>query len=171
MEEGKASSERGVYEIRNSVWKNSVLFIICFAFASATPMILSGRSGVDWLGVAGGLLFGAGTIVFGFRAFDRRIKVYADNRVIHDLRNRFGAIAWRDIRSVKVWAVKGNTYLTLYFRDPAKWMQLSSRWTQWLIRATKIKFSTTVSLQNTDVNEASFRQFVDERMAEQLATS
>ncbi|WP_130620889.1 STM3941 family protein [Dyella amyloliquefaciens] len=159
------NTERAVYEIRYSVWKNVAVFILCLGLDLAALLVLLSPSHRDWPSVAGALFFGAGAALFGFRAFGRRIKIYADSQGIQDFRNRYGAIAWSEIGSVTTRTVKGITYLTLYFRNSAKWLQRSPSWTQWIVTKTKMKMSATISLQNTDVDERQFVRFVDARVA------
>lgn len=171
MEEKWANAKGVAYEIRNSLWKNMALFVLSLGLDMAALVALLGPSHSDWPSIAGAIFFGAGVILFGFRAFDRRIKIYADNYGIRDFRTSFGTIAWNEIDSVATRTVKGNTFLTLYFRNPKKWLGLSSRWTQWIVSKTKMKFGASISLQNTDVDEQEFLRFIDAKIAAWPATT
>lgn len=171
MEENLGNTEHAIYEIRNSVWKNVALFILCLGLDLAALLVLLGPSHRDWPSVAGALFFGAGVALFGFKAFDRRVKVYADRDGIQDFRTSFGEIAWSEIDSVTARTIKGITYLTLYFRYPTKWLSRSSRWTQWIVRKTRMKFGASISLQNTDVDEQQFIRFINANVAASSKTS
>lgn len=169
--EGKLSNtEHAIYEIRNSVWKNLAVFVLCLGLSLAGVLVLLGPSHRDWPSVAGALFFGAGAVLFGFKTFDRRVKVYADRDGIQDFRTSFGEIAWSEIDSITARTIKGNTNLTLYFRHPAKWLPRSSRLTQWIVSKTKMKFGASVSLQNTDVDEQQFIRFIDGQVASSAKT-
>jgi hypothetical protein len=161
----KSGSTACVYEIRNSVWKNLALFILCLFLDLAALLVLMMPAHRDWSSLGGALFFGLGVVLFGYKLFDRRIKIHADNQGIQDYRTRFGRIAWSEFDSATARTVKGNTYLTLHFRNPAHWLQLSSRWTQWLVSKTRMKFGASISLQNTDVDEQQFVRFIGERIA------
>ena len=168
MEEKFANTEHAIYEIRNSVWKNLALFILSLGLSLAAVLVLLIPSHGDWPSVAGALFFGAGVALFGFKTFDRRVKVYADRDGIQDFRTSFGEIAWSEIDSIAARTFKGNTNLTLYFRHPAKWLPRSSRLTQWIVSKTKMKFGASISLQNTDVDEQQFMRFIDRKVAGSL---
>jgi hypothetical protein len=115
--------------------------------------------------ILGVLFFTAGTFLFGGRAMDTGIKVRADGQGIEDFRNPYGLIKWGEIQSIRAWSVKGNYYVTLNLRNPEKWLSMSSRWTRWLGKRTKMKFGITISLQNMAVNEQEFTRFISGRIA------
>ena len=171
MEENFSNARCVPYEVRKSVWKNTALFVLFLGLDLAALLVLLGPSHRDWLSVTGALFFGAGVVLFGFKAFDRRIKIYADNHGIRDFRNSFGMIAWNEIDCVAARTVKGNTFLTLYFRSPSKWLGISSHWTQWIVSKTNMKFGASMSLQNMDVDEQQFLRFIDAKIAASPATS
>ena len=164
MEDRSGNDGGAFYEIRNSVWKNMALFVLCLGLDLAALLVLLLPSHRDWPSVAGAIFFGVGVVLFGFKTFDRRIKISADGHGIQDFRTSFGAIAWSEIQSLTARTVKGNVYLTLYFRNPAKWLPLASRWTQWLVSKTRVKFGVSMSLHNTDVDDQQFVRFIDSKI-------
>lgn len=169
MSESLKEDENESYEIHNSIWKNMALFVICLGMSFAGLLALLWTSHGSWAAGAT-IFFGACASLFGFKTFDRRTKIYADSRGIQDFRTDYGVITWSEIDSLSTMTVKGNFYLTLYFRNPDKWLPLSSHWVQWLVRQAKMKFGASISLQNTDVDERQFIRFIDARIAGSSST-
>ncbi|WP_233840457.1 STM3941 family protein [Dyella sp. 2HG41-7] len=130
-----------VFELRNSLWRNAVLFAICMAF---TLPVLVLRVWDIWYCA---VLFGLASILFGYRTFDRRVKVLIDERGIQDFRSkRYGLIAWQDLRSFEFTQLKGNYFLYCMPRDAEKFHHPSTKLGKWLEQ--KAGFKIMVSLQN-----------------------
>ncbi|HUA80562.1 MAG TPA: STM3941 family protein [Dyella sp.] len=146
------------FELRHSLWRNAVLFALCLAFT--LPILLSHMWNI-WYGA---LFFGLGSVLFGHRTFDRRVKVRIDERGIRDFRSsRWGLIAWEDIQSFEFTQIKGNYYLYCVPRDPAKFHRPSTKLGQWIER--KAGFKMAVSLQNMAVDIAALSAFMRQMIA------
>ena len=151
------------FELRNSMWRNAVLFVLCLGFA--LPIFLLQIWHI-WYGL---ILFGGGAIMFGYKTFDRRVKVVINEHGIQDFRSRkYGLVPWRDICSFEFTEVKGNYFLYYLPRDPARFHQPSSRLGQWLDQ--KIKFGIQVSLQNMVVNIGELSAFMTKMIAAHAPT-
>ncbi|MFK2892846.1 STM3941 family protein [Dyella flagellata] len=146
------------FELRNSLWRNAVLFALCLGLF--VPGLLLQMWQI-WYGL---ILFGGGTILFGYRTFDRRVKVVIDERGIQDFRSRkYGLVPWGDVASFEFTNVKGNYYLYYFPRDPSKFHQPSSKVGKWLDK--KIKFRVQVSLQNMSVDIGGLSMFMKKMIA------
>ena len=76
------------FELRNSVWRNGSLFVLCLGF-TLPIFLLPNMRDIWW----GGVLFGLVAILFGYQTFDRRVKVVIDEKGIQDFRNdKYGLI-------------------------------------------------------------------------------
>lgn len=150
----------------NSWWRNFVLTLISAPFFLAP--LLSGFNDIfhdKWL-FLGFIMFGFGTIIFGFRFLDRRVKVEISEMGVHDYRTRYGNIPWSEISDYRLWSVKGNDYITLTLRSPQLWIKRANAFTRVIASCIgKNKFKITISLQNMAVNEASLTSFMTEMVA------
>jgi hypothetical protein len=141
------------FELRNSPWRNAVLFVLCLGLAMPALLL---RTQDMW---AGGAFFGLAALLFGYKTFDRRIKVVIDENGIRDFRsNRYGLVPWKDIRRFEFAQLKGNYYLHYFPRDPERFHRPSSKAGAWL--DTKIPFRVVVSLQNMSVDVSELAAFM-----------
>lgn len=163
--------ERSSYVIRHSLWRNLVPAIIFLAVSSVTLLNAWERSHQDGTLVAILVFFGVVGFACAFSAFDRRIKISADHQGIQDFRSNYGLIAWSDIESVKTRVVRRGCHMTIYFRDPGKWLPRAPRWTQWMVSTIGMKFVASISLTNMDMDRRQFTRFVDRKIAESLGAS
>jgi len=147
------------FVLYNSVWQNLVMTLLCSLFF--IPSIAFGFIvNADVWSRCFVASMGFGTVLFGFRLFDRRSKIIVNESGLLDNRSRYGLLPWAEITGFKMWAVKGNLFITLSLRDPEKWISRSGALTRLFacIRG-KNKFSVTVSLQNMTFDETALRSF------------
>lgn len=150
----------------NSWWRNLALTLISAPFFLAPLLVGFNDIFQDkWL-LLGFIMFGFGTIVFGFRFLDRRIKVKISELGVHDYRTRYGNIPWSEISQYRLWSVKGNDYITLTLRSPQLWITRANALSRVIFGVMgKNKFKITISLQNMAVNEASLTSFMTKMVA------
>jgi hypothetical protein len=147
----------------NSWWRNLALTLISAPFALA-PILLGYSQFIHdkWM-LLGSIMFGFGTILFGYRFLDRRIKVKIDSAGVNDYRTSYGLIPWQEIASYRLWSVKGNDYITLNPKSPQVWLRRANAFVRSVSGFIGVrKFSITVSLQNMAVNEVSLIDFMNE---------
>jgi hypothetical protein len=100
----------------NSLWKNSILALICALFVLAG--LASGLATKTPWGIA---FFGLGTLLFGYRTFDRRPRVVVNDRGINDLRNSVGIIQWSEMTDARFSPGSRTAFIFVTVREPNQW--------------------------------------------------
>jgi hypothetical protein len=151
--QGEPMNQR--FELRNSLWRNAVLFVISLGFT--LPILLLNLREMWW----GAVFFGLGAILFGYRTFDRRVKVVVDENGIQDTRtDRYGLIRWQDIRRFEFTRIKGNYFLNIFPRHADGFPRRSSKAGAWLDKKIPTRLAAVVSLQNMDVDVSELGPFI-----------
>lgn len=151
----------------NSWWRNLALMVL-FALV-AVPSLLVGffvifrdNALLVGFGTFGfGTLMLAGTIMSGFRVFDRRPRVKIDADGVRDYRTRYGNIPWSEISDLRLSSVKGNDVVTLTLRSPEQWIARANAISRFITSLMGSKrFRITIWLANMDVNGEELRAFM-----------
>jgi hypothetical protein len=148
------------FELRNSLRRNAVPFATCLILP---VLVLLFRMWDIW---GGAVFFGLGAILFGYRTFDRRIRVIVDESGIQDFRiNKYGLISWRDVGRFEFDKFTGNYFLNIYPRDARGFHRRSSKAGMWLDEKIPARLAVVVSLRNMDVDVSELGPFIGKMIA------
>jgi len=105
-----------VIEIRNSRFKSTILFLACFLFVACSIWLLkidpsniwgsfvqnikSHEKG--WIFVINIIFFGAGSLIFVWRFFDRRVQLRITRKGLYSRVGRQKTASWADITGINV---------------------------------------------------------------------
>jgi hypothetical protein len=155
--------------VRYSVWKNGVLAAICIGFVLAWLITLGAHSQQSKMLWGGGLFFGLGAALFGYRTFDRRPRLIVDKNGINAPCASIGFIPWSEIRETRIRYLGKVDTIQVIPNDPDAWLGklslLQRVFWGWFPKSKIIRFQ----LQNMDVPTGAIADFVSSVPAAKFA--
>jgi len=147
--------------VRYSAWKNGVLTAICIGFVLAWLITLGAHSQQSKTLWCGGLFFGLGAALFGYRTFDRRPRLIVDENGINAPLASIGFVPWSEIRETRIRYLGKVDTIQVIPNDPEAWMgklsPVQRMFWGWFPKSRIIRFQ----LQNMDVPTSAIADLVN----------
>jgi hypothetical protein len=157
----------------NSWWRNLALVVLFGALAAlCIPLgfdaIFRDKAlPIEFVVVGFGIFMFVGTLVCGFRLFDRRLKVKIDADGVCDYRTSVGNIPWSEVSDFQLRSLKGSTFVALALRSPERWIARANAITRFIVSLMGSKrFRINISLHNMAVKEDELGAFMTYMIAQ-----
>jgi hypothetical protein len=155
--------------VRWSVWKNGLLAAVCAGFVLAWLSTLGANSPQNRILLGGGLFFGLGLALFGYRALNRRPCLIVDQNGITAPRASIGFVPWSEVQETRIRYLGRVDTIQVVPNDPTAWVARLSPLQRLLWRWFPKSRVVTFPLQNMDVPTSAIAEMLNTLPAAKLA--